>query len=205
MIAVIMTLTRMYIAISIAISLFVILRKAKVYVKILFILSVLVGIYYVTSSQAFYDIEKLTNQEISQNENYVRVVAAYFYLNNFSPNNYAKYLGNGEASRSTSYGKYVTRLENDLHMNEQDIGFIGLFVKFGILSIIAYIIIYFRIFQIKVPKEFLYIKMYMIFLLINGFNCSATFHTDFIASIAITLYLFHYFEYLPDDESIQYA
>jgi hypothetical protein len=134
----------------------------------------------------------LVEQTIEQSEdkeNDIRVLAATFYLNDFSPNIFSKIFGNGEAYKESSYDRHREYLEKELGYYQSDIGYIGLYSKFGILAILAYLILIYKTFKVAIPDEYLYCKYYLYFIFIISIIIDAPFNFGYITSIVFATYI----------------
>jgi len=188
-ISVFMLLTRTLIAGSLVLWTLYILRKSR-YINKIIALFFIVGIVFLISQMGFSKL--LFSQTQSQTENlqdYIRIKAVTFYLNDFSPNIIAKVVGNGEPYKETGYAEYVNFLEKGMGLYASDIGYIGLYSKFGLLSIIVYILLLIRTIRTEVPEEFMYAKYFLYFVFLISIIIDAPFSTSFITPIILALYL----------------
>jgi hypothetical protein len=188
---IILTLTRQLIAVSfLFLSLFA-LYKAKQLYKIGAVI-VIASIFSIISQMSFFKLlSDQTISEASNFENNIRVKSAEFYLNNFSPNIFTKVLGNGEPYDS-AYNDYMTYLELGLGFFTSDIGYIGLYIKFGLLAIVAYLVLILRTIKIQASDDYLYCKYFLYFVFVTSILGNCTFSTDFIISIVLALYILSY-------------
>jgi hypothetical protein len=189
MVAVIMLLTRSIMIVSFIISVLFIIRNTSILKK--FLGAILIGclLYFITQ-MAFFNI--LVEQTLVQTENIeddIRVESAYFYMNNFPPDNFARIFGNGEPSIGSNFSKVSYFLKDNMGLYQSDIGYLGLYSKFGILAILAYLVIIYRTYRISVPDEYLYCKYFLYFIFLISIIVDAPFNTSFIAAIAIALYI----------------
>ena len=118
-----------------------------------------------------------------------RIKAVDYYINDFSPNSISEILGNGEAVGNNSYSKFIEYLQLERGLYTSDIGYIGLYVKLGILSILAYIAFIIRTFSASVQEEVLYCKYFLGFIFAISIIIDSTFNTSFIGSIMLSYYL----------------
>ena len=143
------------------------------------------------SEMDFY--KKLTDETKEQTEDLesdIRVQAAIYYLNDFSPNNFARVFGNGEPYyQGSEYIKYVQKIEGQLGLYSADVGYIGLYSKFGVLALVGYLILIVKTILLKLPEESEYLRYFLYFIFLISLIISAPFNNDFIPSIIIALYL----------------
>jgi len=188
-IGVMMLLTRTLIAGSLILWTLYILRKSKNINKVIAIVFI-IGFVYLISQLNFSRL--LFTQTMSQTENfneYIRIKAVDYYLTEFSPNIYAKVFGNGEPFRNTGYANYITYIEKVLGLYTSDIGYIGMYTKFGLLSVIAYIGLIIGTFRIEVKEEYLYAKYFLYFVFVISIIIDSPFSNSFISSIVLALYI----------------
>lgn len=186
---IIMTLTRTYIAISFIFLALYALHKSKKLNKIGAVLVIALGFFIISQMNFFKLLSDRTISETNNIENNLRIKAADFYLFHFSPNTFTKIFGNGEPYMRSMYGQYIWKLQIEKGLYASDIGYIGLYSQYGILAILAYLIIIFRTIKVSVPEEYLFCKYFLYFIFIISIIISSTFSTDFIISILLALYI----------------
>ncbi len=188
-IGVMMLLTRTLIAGSLILWTLYILRKSKNINKVIAIVFI-IGFVYLISQLNFSQL--LFKETMSQTENfndYIRMKAVNYYLTEFSPNIFAKVFGNGEPFRNTGYANYLTYIEKVLGLYTSDIGYIGMYSKFGLFSVIAYIALIIGTFRVQVLEEYMYAKYFLYFVFIISIIIDSTFSNSFISSIVLALYI----------------
>jgi hypothetical protein len=187
---VILSLTRIYILSTAAISIFFIWKKQGAFIKLVLI-SLLYGAVIFISQLSF--TQKLlskTQDDTEDIQNYIRFQSALYYTTEFQISPATMVLGNGFGyGDKTEYGRKLGQLQSQGFYVE-DLGFLGLYVYMGVFAILAYVLIFYKSFKAKLPPEYLYLKMFIIFLFLNGLTSSATFGESTILAIALTLYLF---------------
>jgi hypothetical protein len=137
-------------------------------------------------------VKKLIEISQDQSQNYkdnIRVLSGKYFLTNFSPDLLSTVFGNGEAAlNKSSYGNKMSDLK-DGGFYQSDVGFIGLYSKFGIVAILAWVFIFIRMITLKLKPEYFYVKLYLFLNLVTGFTSSQIFSIDYIPSICIALYI----------------
>ena len=89
----------------------------------------------------------------------------------------------------SNYGTFVQDLEREgIYMG--DVGIIGIYAMFGILPIIAYILIWIKSFTLQLPKEYYYAKYYLWLLLITSLTSDSVYHYNFLISSVFALYIY---------------
>lgn len=187
--SIIMTLTRQWIAISFVFLALFAIRKSKYLNKIIIILFIS-SIFFVITQMNFYKI--LINRTISETSNIednIRTKSADFYLFHFSPNLFTKVFGNGAPYMDSNYGYYMKQLEAVEGLYTSDIGYIGLYSKFGLLAIIAYLLIIIRTLKVSIKEEFMYCKYFLYFIFVIGIMSNCTIDTSFFIPVVLALYI----------------
>lgn len=186
---IIMTLTRTYIVVSILISLIFFFKNINSNGKVALIIFTCITFYLITKME-FY--KNLTEQTVSQSndlEDDIRMQSLNYYLYNFSPDVVTKIFGNGISYKDSQYSQKVNYLEKDLGLYVADIGYIGLYIKFGIISILGYLLFIYKAFKMKTPEGFLYCKYFLLFIFIISIIIDAPFNSSFIPSIMLAAYI----------------
>jgi hypothetical protein len=132
---------------------------------------------------------KETKEQSLNKEDDIRVLSINYYLNDFSPNTFSLIFGNGEGTNESIYGQNMDYIKNELGYYQSDIGYIGLYSKFGVLAILAYIIFIYKTIKISVPVEYLYAKYFLYFIFIISIIIDAPFNPGFIPSIILAAYV----------------
>ena len=186
---IIMTLSRMLITVSLLLSTLYFLRKSSLIKRIVSILILSFCMYMVSNISFVKNLIDITNKQQEQKEDDIRVQSANFYINDFSPNLFSRIFGNGIPYKESQYSESVKRYEDDYGYYISDIGWIGLYTKFGLLALLAYIIIIYKTFKIAVPEKYVYTKYFLYFVFIISIIIDAPFNNNFIPSIVFALYI----------------
>lgn len=186
---IIMTLSRMLIAVSLLLSTLYFLRKSSIIKRIASILILSFCMYMVSNISFVKNLIDITNKQQEQKEDDIRVQSANFYINDFSPNLFSRIFGNGIPYKESQYSELVKSYEEDYGYYISDIGWIGLYTKFGLLALLAYIIIIYKTFKISVPEKYVYTKYFLYFVFIISIIIDAPFNNNFIPSIVFALYI----------------
>ncbi len=168
------------------------IKDLNVVQKIFFISSIIVLILIISYSDnpvvnGLSEAQKSTIQEGKQD---IRIVAATYFLTKFSPNNITRVFGNGAPyAEATYYALYVLSLEEQgLYLS--DVGIVAMYVMFGILSVIAYIIIWYKSFTLPVTKEYYYVKYYLWYLLITSVTSNYVYDLQYLIATIFVLYIY---------------
>jgi hypothetical protein len=127
-------------------------------------------------------------ETVADGDQYIRVLAADYFLTDFSPNTLSRVLGNGFPNNTSDYGKYTIYLGDTYGYFLTDLGFIGFYIMFGILPVIGYLIIFIRGLFMRIPEDYQYLKYYLAFLLLTCLTSDYTYSMYFIFSNVCVLY-----------------
>src|SRR5690606_12516262 len=71
-----------------------------------------------------------------------------------------------------------------------DVGIIAVYVMFGVLALIAYLLIWLKSFTIPLPEEFQYLKYYLWFMLFTSLTWYTTYHYHYLIITVYVLYIY---------------
>ncbi len=132
----------------------------------------------------------VTVSQKSSSDDGVRYRAAYYFLHDFFPNKATYFFGNGADSMNSSYGAYVFYLKRRLGFYQSDIGIIGDYTKFGVLYVLSVLLIIIKIFILKVPEYFKFIKLFFLSIVLTSITGRFLFgEPSGIVTIASLLYI----------------
>ncbi len=133
------------------------------------------------------DAQKTSNAE---GKNNIRIIAATYFITDFSPNNITRIFGNGVPyALETPYALYVASLEDqDLYL--ADVGIIAFYTLFGILAIFAYILIWVKSFTLPISQKFYYVKYYLWYLLITSLTSNYVYDTQYLIATVFAIYIY---------------
>lgn len=135
---------------------------------------------------------QLTTNQIESNQNKgesdIRVQMATYMLTELNEENpICSLIGNGIPGMG-EYNTKLTRLENNNSFWVVDVGFIVIFVYFGILGLILYTWLLIVIIKTRVDSKYEFAKFYLYYLyLILPTNCSLITLSSFMVAIALYL------------------
>ncbi|WP_202927907.1 hypothetical protein [Cyclobacterium roseum] len=125
-------------------------------------------------------------------KNYIRVEAGKYFLTEFSPNTLSQIFGNGAPNWGIStYGKFVERLSNTHEYFLSDVGIIAVYAMFGVFAIAGFGLMWYKSFLLTVPKQYVYVKYYLWYLLITSFTWYSVYHYHYIIATIFALYIYH--------------
>lgn len=130
-------------------------------------------------------------QTAQEGKEYIRVLAGTYFLTEFSPANINVILGNGVPYINfTFYGRFLEMLNEQYGYYLEDMGIIAIYVMYGIMGVVAYILIWIKSFIYKLPKEYQYVKYNLFFLFLNGFTTDNLNTSEFLLSTVFALYIY---------------
>ena len=184
--------TRQYIGAMLLIYIYHFIKAQKLYKKIIILIITAFAIVYVanTNIPIVRGIENVQENTMQLGTNYIRLLAGQFFLTNFSPNIESRILGNGFPYGKSSLGRYEEYLKSSHYFFLSDLGIIAVYVMFGIIAVLGYILIWVKSFTIQLPREYYYLKYYLWFLLISSLTSWAVYHYSFLVASVLTLYIY---------------
>ena len=185
------TLTRQSIAACLLLSVFFFLSQVKsIWIKIVVMLFSALLIYFVSTLSFVKILLEKTQEQTSKYQEDVRVLSGTYFLTSFSPDLLTQVFGNGEAATGKSkYGNEVLKMKEVFGYYQSDVGFIGVYAKFGLIGILAWILIFYRIFRIKLHPSIRYIRIFIMFFLLTGLTAAFVTSVYYIAPICLALYM----------------
>lgn len=117
----------------------------------------------------------------------IRFEAMSKFISDFNTNVLSILFGSGYAAAGTSLYSKITWFANQGYYIS-DVGFVGLYVSQGLVSVILYSILLFKVlFKCKAPKEYLYIKFYIGYMVLSYLGSHAL--TSNLILIMIAIYI----------------
>ncbi|MCZ2442773.1 MAG: hypothetical protein LC101_03235 [Flavobacteriales bacterium] len=169
------------------------LKSQKLYLRILTVVSVVFFIFffYYSDLDLIIGIRDALANNFKEGEEYIRVKAGIYFLTEFSHNNLSTIVGNGVPYYGfSSYGRFEQRLADNHGYYLSDVGIIAVYVMFGIIAILGYLLIWIKSFTISLPPKFLYLKYYLWFLLLTSLTWYSVYHYSFLISTVLALYIY---------------
>ena len=172
------------------------------FVIILLGVASIIPIYFIFQDivVAMIDITKQQSQSIAEN---IRVKAVLFYFYRFSPGTLSFLIGNGAYSAHSSYGIMMDNYSKLFGYYLADIGIIGEFILYGIVFVIAELIILFRMAFFRYPEEFKFIKYAVYSMFFSLFVGAGSFAlAEGIIMMTLLLYLTDVAAWIKKDEKL---
>ncbi len=185
--------TRVYIAATALITVFYLFSSKKLSVRFLTLVVTIAAILIIPQLDYVQKLQKKTDKDLKKSDNYVRVKAAKYYIDDFQPSAVTRVLGNGFPVGETSlYSRTIFKLQAVQGYYTEDIGLIGLYAYMGILPVLAFLMIFYRGVKTKLTEGYVYLKMFIVFLISTCLTTDSTFSGSYVVAIAIVLYLYEH-------------
>ena len=183
------TLTRSLMVGSFTLLTLYILRSSRIVFKLIAIIFVAALVILITQMEFFQVMKDMTVAQFEHYETDFRYMAARFFLTEFSPNLPSKIFGNGLSGVDTWYGLYIQYLARRLGFYTSDIGYLGLYIVHGVITVAGFFILIYRVIRIKVPRERIYSKYFLYFVFLVSIIVDAPFNIYWIPSIVLAAYI----------------
>jgi len=174
--------------------LFHLLRDLNIFKKAIVLIAFAAAVWIIKDSrnpiiQGIMEAQTRDNQEGRKNN--IRYVAATYFLNDFAPNKGSQWLGNGVPyALSSGYAILLERLADMYGFYLADVGLVGFYVMFGVLAVLAYVLIWVKSVIIPLPKDYYYVRYYLWYLLITSLTSNTVFHPNFLLTTVFALYIY---------------
>jgi hypothetical protein len=130
-----------------------------------------------------------SEQQSEEGSKDIRVVAATYFLTEFSPSSINKILGNGMGHERSDYGQLMKQLaEKGLFI--PDIGIFGIYAYFGILPIIGWCLIGYKVYTYRLPPKYIYLKYYFFYIYFGAITGGTFYHIHYMITTIFALYIF---------------
>lgn len=165
LIMIVLSVTRQVIAITFILGTLFFLRKSNIFQKMIFIIiSSLFIIYLLPEIPIYKSLVETTQNQIDNNENNeedARIRASRFYLNEYQTNNITRIFGNGIPSIGNSkWGDNFEKVTRSEGCYSSDIGWIGFYWHFGLITVLGVFMCLFKAATIKKRPDYEYLTYY---------------------------------------------
>lgn len=197
---IILSVTRQYILLSVALGIIFILKKASLYKKIATIgLCIITYIYILPQIPIYKTMVELSEIQAERNKTEdedIRIKAWKFYVNEYQTNQITKILGNGIPSIGNSYwgNNHNFTVNKNLGGNGcymADVGWAGFYWAFGLFATLGLIFILIQGILKKKPKNKEFLTYWCIFILLTSIASAPILFYHQIISITTVLYLIY--------------
>ena len=159
----------------------------KIYTILSLCLLGFIGIYYL--QDRFLNLFSLTQDQFSNYSGDIRLNCIIYYATEFQNSILTQLFGNGFPNPHSALGaKELFATYNGYFVS--DIGIIGLWSYFGVLSVLAWGLIFIRVFNKKYIRQNIAIIAFFIYIFINSFLTYTLFDPGYIIAYIYALYLF---------------
>ena len=143
--------------------------------------------------EMFVEMKESAEREGSQGTSYIRFRAAEYFIKESKKDNLTIFFGNGEPSERSGYGRrlIVNSFRNGYYIS--DIGIVGFYYKFGMITSFFVLLIIIRILFIRMHADNAFIKMFFIYQLFLILNSRLSFDSlPNIIFVCMLLYIIDY-------------
>lgn len=120
----------------------------------------------------------------------IRVEEYRYFLTDWSPNVVTSLIGNGMPHSETEYGHYYQTLQNNGFFLS-DVGYPCMYVLVGVLGLAIYLFLYIKGAFLKLPKEYNYVNMFLLFLIPANIAASWYGGADTQLAFSICIYIIY--------------
>jgi hypothetical protein len=160
--------------------------KSKALIMLLLILLAIPVFYFF--QDIFMNLIAVSEKQSAQQDDDIRIKAVKFFLGDFFPSPFAYLIGNGDSHMASKYGMEVFRYKIVNGLYQSDIGVLGDFSKYGVFFILGVILIYIKVFKLKLTR-FIYIKYYFMISFLRLFLGSDFGSAEPIVLLSTMLYM----------------
>jgi hypothetical protein len=130
-----------------------------------------------------------STKDVASGTNYIRIRAAEYFLGDFYPNTISYFIGNGDYYSDSPYGIQMQSLVRNYGYYLSDLGILMPYVKYGIFFIFGIIMILAKAIKMKFAANQLYIKAFIINLIIYFPLGGGYGNSGFIIAFVMLLYI----------------
>lgn len=213
LITIVLQLGRQTILISSLLGLLFYLKGSSLTKKIgaVIVLGSFIFILPILASNIFQGLQERTNKELESQQDgddNVRLAAYKFYFNDVSRSPLNDIFGNGMFSLGKSrYGDFVDKNGRSQGLIPADVGYASIFLYFGVLGLLFFAVLLFKVMRLKVAPQYSYLKYYIYFLFIGNIAGSTLLGT--IPTLCLALYMLSkgnlFYHYQRQQKSISHA
>lgn len=187
----IMQATRSYIVPTVLIYIYHFSKYVSWTKKIIIITVLLVASMFIGNLEipVFEGLLEQQEKTVDDGKKDIRYIAATYFATEFSPSPINQILGNGMGHERSNYGQFIKHLgQKGLFI--PDIGIIGIYAYFGVIPIIAWIMIGYKIYSYRIPDKYMYVKYYFFYIYFGALVGSTFYHVHYLITSIFALYIF---------------
>lgn len=121
----------------------------------------------------------------------IRVTDYKYFFTKYNNNPLAVMFGNGNPGGDSRLYQYENKLRTQYGIFRSDVGYARVFVTFGLIGLIVFIILHIRAIKQKVSPRFQWVRIYMIYMLFANISASWYFTDGIWYSIAIYILAYY--------------
>jgi len=123
--------------------------------------------------EIFVELTKVSTSQVNDLAGGIRIKAARFFVTTFMPSEWAYVFGNGVSAEGSIYDQKMSLYAIKYGFYLADIGVIGDYIKYGIVFVMAGLILVFKSLRFKISPEYNFLKYYILtqcFTLVTGYG-----------------------------------
>lgn len=185
--------SRQHIFVYIILSSLLLLYRLSIFKKILFV-GFLVSLFtfalpHIKIYQALVEVTETQEYKTNGFKDDIRLQATKFYIEQFPQSNYTRVMGNGLYHSESEYGRRVFYVMKNFGFILADIGFVGIYIYFGIVGLIFYAYLLYRTIKVPIHSEYSSLKYFVYFLFLTNIFSNSFQGSTII--LPITLYIIY--------------
>lgn len=189
---IVMLVERQIILIFTLITLYCIFRRLK-YIGIIIVIS----FFVIQDINVQFDSDSVVGSLLELSENQIsrqklgdkdiRLQEYEYYFTKYSRNMFTVLFGNGQPHPESNLGLYEDRLHNMYKYYQSDVGYGQIFIVFGIVGLLVFMNLLFKVFRQKLDDRFYYAKMFMVYIAFGSIASSP--FMSMLTVISVVLYV----------------
>ena len=134
------------------------------------------------------DLVELSQDQFESNKNDekdIRIVETEYFLKDFNHSLSQVIIGNGLPHAYSDYGKKMVKLGTDKYLYSNDVGYVHIFLYSGLIGLILFFLLYYKILRTPIKKEYLWTKFFILYIIFTNIATSPMSTSGITISIAI--------------------
>ena len=111
----------------------------------------------------------LSEEQLDQQyggQEYIRITEYRYFFTKYSRNIITCIFGNGVPHSLSSYGYNLFKLQEYQHLFPADVGYALIYIYFGGIGLLLYLLIFYNVLRQKVSPEYAYAKLFIVYLML---------------------------------------
>lgn len=134
--------------------------------------------------------DQISNQKTGEED--IRIQEYKYFFFNYTDNPFTLLLGNGTSHSESNFGKKDMKLSNEFLFWDSDVGYAHIFIRFGLICLILYVIILYKGVKQKIDRKLVYAKLYIIYLILANIASTPILWEPVLLSIVFYLMEYDY-------------